>query len=313
MSNDWKLVSPTQGLTVATQKERKRMDEQSTPAEVPLVGHTVEPVVVRFSDSVSLYRGDCLTILPTLQGISALATDPPYSSGGMVRGDRMQSTRDKYQQSDVIIEHPDFTGDNRDQRGFVAWAALWLTYAMDAMEPGGMACLFSDWRQLPAMSDALQAGGFVWRGIVPWNKVQARPMPNRFKAQCEYLIWGTKGPRDFSTDSATYHPGIFEENTPSMKDRVHTTQKPVAVMEKIVAVAPAGGVVLDPFMGSGTTGVACIRTGRKFIGIEKDPVYFEIAKKRIAAELSQGVFDFGGGAVAPTHNTEISNTARNQD
>jgi hypothetical protein len=92
-------------------------------------------------------------------------------------------------------------------------------------------------------------------------------------------------------------------------DFVHTTQKPVAVMEKIVAVAPAGGLVLDPFMGSGTTGVACIRTGRRFVGIEKDPVYFEVAKKRIAAELSQGVLDFGGGAAAPTHNAEAHASA----
>ena len=55
-------------------------------------------------------------------------------------------------------------------------------------------------------------------------------------------------------------------------------------------------------MGSGTTGLACIRTGRKFIGIEKDARFFEMARKRLEAELMQGTFDFCGGAVAPTHN-----------
>ncbi len=62
----------------------------------------------------------------------------------------------------------------------------------------------------------------------------------------------------------------------------HPTQKPVALMEYMVKTySDAGDTVLDPFMGSGTTGVACVKTGRKFIGIEKEPKYFEIAKRRI--------------------------------
>ncbi len=60
------------------------------------------------------------------------------------------------------------------------------------------------------------------------------------------------------------------------------------MIQKLLGVTPKGATILDPFMGSGTTGVACIREGRKFIGIEKDVVYFEIAKKRLESELSQG-------------------------
>ena len=66
-----------------------------------------------------------------------------------------------------------------------------------------------------------------------------------------------------------------------------------------------GETVLDPFMGSGTTGVACIRYRRKFIGIEKDAAYFEVARKRLEAEMAQGLLDFGGGAVAPTQNPAV--------
>ena len=75
--------------------------------------------------------------------------------------------------------------------------------------------------------------------------------------------------------------------------QIHPTQKPIGLMEWIVSVAPAG-TICDPFMGSGTTGIACIRTGRKFIGIEKDPDYFEIARRRLERELAQGRLELAG-------------------
>lgn len=231
--------------------------------------------------NATLYLGDTLEVLGTLDKVDALITDPPYSSGGMVRGDRMGSTRDKYQSTQVDVEHPDFTGDNRDQRGFLAWASLWLMYGLELAKPGGVACLFSDWRQLPTMTDALQAGGWVWRGLVPWDKVNARPMPNRFRAQCEFVVWGTNGPRDFSTVDAEYHPGILTERAPSHDDREHSTQKPVGIMSTLCKIAPREGVVLDPFMGSGTTGVACMDIERRFVGIEKSEAIFDIACRRI--------------------------------
>lgn len=245
----------------------------------------MKPVVI---GNATLYLGDCMDVLPTLGRVSALITDPPYSSGGMVRGDRMMSTRTKYQSSTVNVEHPEFTGDNRDQRGFVAWASLWLMHAMNITEPGGVCLLFSDWRQLPSMTDAVQAGGWVWRGIVPWNKIDARPMPNRFRSQCEYVIFGTNGPRDFDMSDAEYHPGILEERAPAAREREHTTQKPVGIMRTLCKAGAPAGVVLDPFMGSGTTGVAAIAEGRKFVGIEKSETYFDIACERISRAVAQG-------------------------
>jgi site-specific DNA-methyltransferase (adenine-specific) len=240
--------------------------------------------------SVSLYCADCLTILPLLPAgsVDCIVTDPPYSSGGMVRGDRMQSTRTKYQQSDVKTEHAVFTGDNRDQRGWVAWMTLWLLYAMRGTKPGAMACLFTDWRQLPSTTDAIQAGGWVWRGIAPWDKINARPQPNRLKAQAEFVVWGTNGPRNYSTEGATYHDGVFRVLPPIGDDREHSTQKPVELMEKLVCIAGHGETVLDPFMGSCSTGVACVRTGRRFIGIEMDRGYFDISVRRIQAAIDDG-------------------------
>jgi len=153
-------------------------------------------------------QGDCLDVLRSMPdaSVDAVVTDPPYSSGGMVRGDRMGTTRDKYQSSDVQTEFESFTGDNRDQRGFAYWCVLWLSECRRVTKPGGMICVFTDWRQLPTTTDAVQGGGWVWRGIVPWDKVQARPMPNRFRAQAEYMVWATNGPRDFSTSHAAASP-----------------------------------------------------------------------------------------------------------
>ena len=69
--------------------------------------------------------------------------------------------------------------------------------------------------------------------------------------------------------------------------KVHPTQKPVAVMEWTISFAKDCHIILDPFMGSGTTGVACVKLGRKFIGIEKDPEFFDIACQRIQDEMRQ--------------------------
>ncbi len=114
----------------------------------------------------------------------------------------------------------------------------------------------------------MQSGGWVWRGIVPWCKPDARPQLGRFTAQCEYVIWGTAGamPLDPTADTI---PGFYECTAP--RDRVHVTQKPLALMRELLRVVRPGAIVLDPFMGSGTRGVAALQSGRGFVGIELGP------------------------------------------
>lgn len=78
----------------------------------------------------------------------------------------------------------------------------------------------------------------------------------------------------------------------------HPTQKPLAIMYELLKTAHPGDTILDPFMGSGTTGVACIKLGLNFVGVERDPGYFAIAQRRIAAAQAQLVMPlFGGGAL----------------
>ena len=253
-------------------------------------------------DSVTLYGGDALAVLRELPtaSVDALITDPPYSSGGMVRGDRAGvSTKSKYvttqnTQRDTLV---DFSGDNRDQRAYAYWCTLWLAECLRIVKPGGIGMLFTDWRQLPSTTDALQSGGWVWRGIVPWYKPDARPMSGRFTSSCEYVVWGSAGPMPLDWTLATF-PGFYQ--SPAPRAREHITQKPLDIMRELVKITPAGGVILDPFTGSGTTGAAAALEGRKFIGVEKVDHYLRVAQRRIltahgqqVAAEEQGSLDFG--------------------
>lgn len=131
---------------------------------------------------VELYRGDSLALLRELpdESVDAVITDPPYSSGGLHRSDRNKSTGDKYVQSGTQVQRPDFQGDHRDQRSYLAWCSLWLAECLRIVKPGRPALVFTDWRQLPTTCDALQAGGFVWRGVVAWDKGGGRAPQPRF-------------------------------------------------------------------------------------------------------------------------------------
>lgn len=243
----------------------------------------------------NLHHGEALAFLASLPdaSVDAVITDPPYSSGGMVRGDRTSTdTKSKYSGGyGKQPEHADFSGDNRDQRGYGYWVALWLAECLRVTKPGGLCLLFTDWRQLPTTTDALQSGGWVWRGIVPWYKPVTRPMPGGFAGSCEYVVWGSSGPLERDYANGSYLPGFYQANSP--REREHLTQKPLEVMRKLAQVAPKGGTVLDPFMGSGTTGVAAVLEGRRFIGSEMTEHYYEVARRRIQT-AEQGYHDDSG-------------------
>ena len=242
-------------------------------------------------DRCQLYGGDALAVLASLPSgsVDAVITDPPYSSGGMVRGDRANTNvKAKYSGGyGVQPTHEDFTGDSRDQRAYAYWTALWLSEALRVARPGSLCLMFTDWRQLPATTDAIQSGGWIWRGIVPWAKPSSRPMPGGFSASCEYVVWGSAGAIKRDYENGIYAPGFFRANSP--RDREHLTQKPLEVMRELVQIVPEGGTVLDPFMGSGTTGVAAMLEGRRFIGVEMVEHYAEVAKRRILTASGERV------------------------
>lgn len=218
-------------------------------------------------------------------GVDMVLADPPYSSGGLFAGDRKASTCEKYCDGDYngSARFPDFSGDNMDQRSFTAFMRMVLSQTRKKAKPAAIAAVFVDWRNLPSMTDALQAAGWIWRGVVVWDKGVTRNQPGRFRHDCEYVVWGSNGrlPVDW-TPGFKALPGCYHISSVSTRKKNHQTEKPVELLEKLLAICPQGGTVLDPFMGSGSTGVACVNTGRNFIGMELDPGYFETARKRIS-------------------------------
>lgn len=234
-------------------------------------------------------EGDSLAVLPTLPDgcVDAVVTDPPYSSGGAMRGDRLMDRATKYQQTGTAREYPDFTGDTRDAIGFAYWEALWLARCMQASKPAAPVCVFTDWRQLAATTSAVQAGGWVFRGIAPWDKTEAsRPVMGRFRSQCEYVVWGSNGPMPFDNGVGVL-PGVFRVGV-TQADKHHMTGKPSELMRCVVRICAPGGLILDPFAGSGSTGVGALLEGRRAILIERVPEYAEISRQRCEA-AEQGI------------------------
>jgi len=230
----------------------------------------------------TLHLGDCLSFLQTLPdaSVDALITDPPYSSGGLHLSARQGKTTAKYLNSNGRT-YPEFLGDNRDQRSHLHWSILWLSECFRVLKPGAPVCLFSDWRQIPTTTDALQGAGFMWRGIAVWDKTEGvRPVIGRFRQQAEYLVWGSKG--DMPQDRGVgVLPGEYRCSVKAA-DKFHVTGKPTELMRSLVKICPPGGVVLDPFAGSGTTLVAAEREGYQWVGCEMSEDYHRVASERLA-------------------------------
>lgn len=232
---------------------------------------------------------DCLEGLSTLPdgSLDLILTDPPYSSGGAFSGDRKSRTSTKYTRTEYngASRFDDFSGDNMDQRGFMEFTRQVFAKAREKTKPEGVVVAFIDWRNLPAMCDALQAAGWVWRGIAAWHKSNARPMMGRYRNEFEFIVWGSNGPMPFERGVGVL-PGYYKYPPVASKDRLHQTEKPLQLIEDLLEIVPEGAIVCDPFMGSGTTAAACINKSRHFIGFEINEQYYETAVTRIAEKLA---------------------------
>jgi site-specific DNA-methyltransferase (adenine-specific) len=132
---------------------------------------------------------------------------------------------------------------------------------------------------VPNLIPAIESAGYRYQNLIVWDKTHMG-LGTGFRARHELIMHMTCG-------SPVYHDrgtaNLIQCKRVSAADREHQTQKPVALLEDLIrVVSPERGTVLDPFMGSGTTGVACKSLNRNFIGIERDVANFDIAKRRIA-------------------------------
>lgn len=180
--------------------------------------------------------------------------------------------------------HADFVGDERDQRSHLAWMRLWLAECSRVLKDGAPVLLFTDWRQLPLTTDALQCAGFTWRGVAVWDKTEGvRPQLGRFRNQAEYVVWGSKGNMPLGR-RAPVLPGVIRAAV-RKADKHHMTGKPTDLMRQMVRICEEGGRILDPFAGSGTTLVAAQDEGYGWTGIEMTQHYHDVALRRLLPKL----------------------------
>ena len=215
-----------------------------------------QPVII---GDATLYCGDCRGILPTLDKVDAVVTDPPYGIG---EDGRKSSTRNR----------PTAKWKNPKDKGY------------DKLE----------WDNAPPDAELIAAirGAAKWQVIFGGNYFDLPP------SKC-WLVWDKQTSGDFADCELAW------TNLPKAVRRIvhlwsgfkmaepearnHPTQKPERVMQWCIGHLPEPNqTILDPFMGSGTTGVAAVQMGRKFIGIEREPKYFDIACKRIEDAQRQG-------------------------
>ena len=209
----------------------------------------------------TLYLGDCRDILPTLGKVDAVVTDPPY--GILNLGDVT---------TPVVRKSP-------RQQGGGALAGRLLNTSDVQWDIAPQSDVFDTLRAMSA-HQVFWGGNYFplppARCVLVWDKEQ--PWLNFSQAE---IAW-----TNINRPAALYK--ISSGRTP---DKTHPTQKPVGLMKWCLGFVPDAQTILDPFMGSGTTGVAAVQMGRDFIGIEREPKYFDIACRRIEdAQRQQDMF-----------------------
>ena len=221
------------------------------------------------ADGVSLWLGDCRDVLPLVGRVDAVVTDPPYefesSGGGLFRASRMG-----WMES-IIAAKLDKGFDH--------------SFLTPTLSDSVVCFCHND--QIPALSNWF-AEKFDRFALLMWHKSNPMPVANKhYVPDTELYI--------HAWNAAAHPVGELKSKGrwflhPVGSSKIdHPTVKPLPLMEKVVRNVQ-GRLILDPFMGSGTTGVACVNLGRSFIGIEREPKYFDIAVRRISDALSRPRF-----------------------
>lgn len=239
------------------------------------------------TEHCTLYLGDCLDVLPTLPGgsVDCVVTSPPYNQ----LGSRMPTKPSGMHTETNWVNNTRDVGyaDDMEESAYQEWHNAVMGACSKVIRNGGS--LFVNhkcrWRDTVCIHPItwISVAGSRLRQEIIWRRAGSTTLNARmFAPNEERILWFIVGDKKWTWNQpsasllsvwdipqdrdANGHPCPFPEELP---------------VRCIEAVTHAGDTVLEPFLGSGTTGVACIRTGRKFIGIEKDPKYFAIAVKRI--------------------------------
>ncbi len=237
------------------------------------MSHRVE----HLADGVTLYLGDCREVLPALGKVDAIVTDPPYelSSAGPGSNHCFGDSLGKF---DSIAYKSIVSGFDHE-------AVFGMLEAI--CRPFNLFCFCSN-KQISAQMAYHEARGRSTNLLV-WHKSNAVPFANGvWRGDIEYCI--------HAKDSGAVFVGNAQEKKkvsefPLVIDDAHPTVKPLQLIRKYVRICShPGQTILDPYCGSGTTGIACVQEGRGFIGVEIDPAHYETALRRVAGALAAPSF-----------------------
>ena len=230
-----------------------------------------------------LLCGNCIELLKEINdnSVDLCVTDPPYklnkTTGSMTSSSKTESWQG-------MLKAGDKKANIQNDISFKDW----LSEIYRVLKEQSHFYVFVNDKNVQEMLNEATRVGFKLHNILVWKKNNCTP--NRwYMKNCEFVLFFHKG-KSFTIHNLGDNQ-LLEVQNISGRNKLHPTQKPVELLEKLILNSSnIGSIILDPFMGSGSTGVACMNTNRKFIGIELDDTYFGIAEKRIAESLvNQGI------------------------
>jgi DNA modification methylase len=216
--------------------------------------------------NATLYLGDSMEILPTLSKVGAVITDPPYGINTKSDGSGKLSPWG-------------------DLCNAAYWYAAWIGAVRDRLTPDGCLWTCLNWRSLVTFQKAACDLAWPIESLMVWDKQWIGPGGQRGLRPSYELVALFANPAFAVKDRGL--PDVQPFPVGSFKPNGHPAEKPIALMDFLVKHSGAG-TVLDCFLGSGTTGVAAMKAGRPFIGIEQDAKWFDIACSRIEEAHAQG-------------------------
>lgn len=252
-----------------------------------------------------IIRDDCVNGISNLinDGVSIdlVVADPPYV---ISRQSNFHTMKDRK--------------NARTGTSFGSWDeefdnTAWIKKSYEVLKDGGSLIVFNDFKKVSDIIAIASKAGFEFKDVIIWEKTN--PMPRnrerRYVPSLELMIWFVKKNKAkwvFNRQADSYQSPVmrYASESGGAFKRYHPTQKPVKLIEEIMRVhSNVGDLVLDPFMGSGTTAISALNTGRNYIGFELDEKYFDILNKRIADHTGRSALK-SDSAVKKVAKTEIN-------
>ena len=239
----------------------------------------------------TLYLGEAIETLRVFADpVDCIITDPPYCSGAATEAGKGSATHQGLRSETIRSGRFSwFEADNMTTSGLCALLRGVGVQAVRLLPSGGSMLVFCDWRMAFMLGPEIESAGLRLRNLVVWDKGHFG-CGTGFRPRHELALHLSKRSPEFHAADVG---NVIRCERVGEQAREHETEKPVGLLSEMVrVVCPPDGIVCDPFMGSGTTGVACASLGRHFIGIEREPRHFETACRRIDDAQRQGrLFD----------------------